>query len=459
MLTQRRRRTGVRRRTAVKAGGGMRNPSVMMGSRRQPSMMIGGPGARRRTGMVAGGVKRRETNAVRRTTVRKDGRRTTKSVARRGAVRRETGTAGASRRETGMRGLRRRTKAVGNRRLTRRMTSRRMTSRRMTSRRMTSRRMTNMGKRGRFAALNDRLPGRNNTVENLGAQFWGDTLSKKILEDGEEKKEEKKDGKDDDNDNKHDKKNKKKEENEAKEEVKKEKDKDQVKKAKRRLNENSPNVQIERYGGLNSVLTALITMVRREMIRDPVGTGRSFENSVGSPSLSKIPESVWQEDKSYFLKLREIQSRIELSEKSPLRTLAPVDEFRYAFDRRGSQTKNNKDTKFRLPWNSVTSQSSLVRDFLSRNRSKKKRTTVRESWAKNQAQTWKYRRERAEHLLDILEREQASEIKRLVKLNNSTLTNSQRETILVKTAKVHLFFFFHVLMLHHPQNTQTGTSR
>ena len=57
--------------------------------------------------------------------------------------------------------------------------------------------------------------------------------------------------------------------------------------------------------------------------------------------------------------------------------------------------KRGSKDKPRLPWASVTSKGSLARDLLSRHRVKKKRTKVRESWAKNQAQTWKYRRERA----------------------------------------------------------------
>lgn len=403
---------------------------------------------RRRTGLMAGqynnsDASRRGTGAVRRETVRRGMRRETVQQA----MRRETGV----RRRTGMRrttGMQRRT-VLGRRRQTaskRRQTAsrRRQTAsrRRQTARRLTAaRRKTGVRNGGSFSVIrNDRLPGmRPKNVESLGAQFWGTeglaSLSKKdesidASKDDEDKK---------DSDEKQEEErttpspDKTDIDEEGSSEAKKTSTSSSERDGPQIVNLNSPKVPFERYGGLLNVLAALITIVRREMLTNPVGMGRPFENPTGTPSSSQVPEAVWKEDKAYFLKLRESRERVDAVSNSPLRTFAPVDDFSYLFDRRIKYKTKSTQNKH-LPWVSVTARSSLVRDMLQKRTSKPKRRTVREGWAKMQAQTWKSRRECAEHLVHTLESEQVKEMKRAAQIARSS-KHEDHTSILVNIAK------------------------
>lgn len=400
--------------TAGPMGGGLPNLTTRRETGAVPSTRVPRPalnsgGTRRRTGHVGfgGPGSRRRTGAVPRGTI--TNRRETKTTRRFGdrretGVRRRTKAARGGRRGTNMdrRSVSHRGSRMGGRRGTRQASRR-------ASRRRASRRASRQGVLGRYG-LNSRLSSQGEEKESLGAMFWGDD-TEDVNPEIEKKKDVEKKTKDESIG--------KEESKEKSVEVEMQTSMPTVETSANKdlaINLNSSSTPLNLYGDLPTIMAALITTMRREMLLNPVGRGSIFEEPLGSPGMARVNEAVWNEDKDYFLNLQERESRKRGMDASPKGQFAPVDQFRYTFDRKSIAGAQGKRISM-LPWKSVTSQSSAARDLLDRLHASKKRVVPKEHWQKAQYQAWSYRRKCAEHLVHILETEQVKEMQRAVTLN------------------------------------------
>lgn len=193
--------------------------------------------------------------------------------------------------------------------------------------------------------------------------------------------------------------------------------------------------------GLTSVLKALMLIIRREMMDQ--GEDQPFQlpqQSQTAAMTNYYPESVWKEDKDYFVKKREQAARAAFQkqqvESGSHNNFCAPDDIEYAFDRSSSTSKKyaKRARRMKRPaFQGVLEKEAEVGTALPLIMEDKKGGAL--NWQKLQARAWKYRRQRCEHLLHTIEKEQGLELDRQRTLQSGQFRSADPAVLLNQQVK------------------------